>query len=705
MNTPTGTSLDITTLPALPQILTELIDACNDEESGLSTIADIVARDVTITARIIKLANSAFIGARSSFSNIQQAVSYLGIDTVRNLAISVSIHDTFRQVQSDKCFDLDRFWFHSLLTAIIAKELAILDSEGDPAEAYLTGLLHDLGRLVLWTSAPAEYGALLEKGGSVETIGGREEALTGMTHWQVSALLMQKWKLNDAIVDAVRDHDQPMNSMLEAPLLSRMVYAANLLSKHDLESGGPDEQLLSLFPHLKREDLQEIMAASLDQIHDLATALGITVKNAPLFPQHNEDVAPPIADDQEAIVPPVLHLTGALDNLLGAHSQERIIQVVEESIEILFDITTSLLFLPATEPKTWQAEPSASNRFGEAVKGFHISANSSSLLHQCAEQRSVLHSFEADTAIAPFDKRLTQLLAAEGLTVLPITSGRMVLALLVIASQQEEYSRLQQQLPSLLLLARYIAMRLQLIKLHRDHAQQLAQERTQASALLAQSVVHEINNPLAIIKNYLTLLPLRMAEKQDFQKELTIIRDEIDRIATISKQLEDLSSTSPPPPLRSVDINSVVDNTVTLFKHSIGAEKKLAIHLSTDNRIPTARTSPHHIQQILINLLKNGAEAVGRGIIMVSTSYTAPADENSPHAMHLTVEDDGPGVASELEGELFTGGFTTKRGNHHGLGLAIVKSKVTELGGDITYERPSKSGSRFVVYLPLDLKQ
>ena len=96
-------------LPSMPQVLLQLIDSCHEGEINLQEIAHIVDKDAAISAKLLQLVNSAFIGARRSFANVEQAVMYLGGDTVRNLAISISVQQVFRRVESNGLLSIDRF--------------------------------------------------------------------------------------------------------------------------------------------------------------------------------------------------------------------------------------------------------------------------------------------------------------------------------------------------------------------------------------------------------------------------------------------------------------------------------------------------------------------------------------------------------------------------------------------------------------------
>ena len=111
-------------LPSMPQVLVQLIDSCHDSNVELLAIAHIVDKDAAISAKLLQLVNSSFIGARKAFTSIEQAVVHLGVDTVRNLGISISVQQVFRRVETNGLLSIDRFWHHSYLNALLAQKIA-----------------------------------------------------------------------------------------------------------------------------------------------------------------------------------------------------------------------------------------------------------------------------------------------------------------------------------------------------------------------------------------------------------------------------------------------------------------------------------------------------------------------------------------------------------------------------------------------------
>ncbi len=146
-------------LPTLPEILVKLLDACDDEEVTLPEIAAIITKDPALSVKVLQLVNSAYNGFRHTFTTIDQAVIYLGASTTKNLAISTSIHQVFKEkkIRDSKLFNTGVFWHHSLLCATIAKRLASLSYNCNPDEAYLAGLLHDCGKILLASTFPDSF--------------------------------------------------------------------------------------------------------------------------------------------------------------------------------------------------------------------------------------------------------------------------------------------------------------------------------------------------------------------------------------------------------------------------------------------------------------------------------------------------------------------------------------------------------------------
>ena len=150
-------------LPTLPHILVKLISACNEDEVNMLEVSKLVEKDPSLSSKILKLVNSASYGLPKKIESIQHSISYLGTGTIKNIAIGSSVHQAFQPPKGNGLFNLKIFWWHSLRCAVLARLIAKEINYKNPEEAFLTGLLHDIGRLVLWANYPDEYLDLLDK--------------------------------------------------------------------------------------------------------------------------------------------------------------------------------------------------------------------------------------------------------------------------------------------------------------------------------------------------------------------------------------------------------------------------------------------------------------------------------------------------------------------------------------------------------------
>ena len=132
-------------LPSLPHILVKLIEACNSEPDTIKEISKIINKDVSLSARLLRLVNSVYYGLPTRVTGVDHALLLLGTNAVKNIAISASVFQAFDQAKDSSVFRLKLFWWHSLMCATLGKLIAVKTSYPAPDEAFLSGLLHDIG--------------------------------------------------------------------------------------------------------------------------------------------------------------------------------------------------------------------------------------------------------------------------------------------------------------------------------------------------------------------------------------------------------------------------------------------------------------------------------------------------------------------------------------------------------------------------------
>lgn len=189
-------------LPPLPLVVQRLLSIVDDGTSSAKDVTRVLASDQALAAKVLKLVNSSFYGFSKEISTITRAVVILGFSAVRNLAIGLSAADVLKHARGD--IDWDGFWSHGLASAAGAQALAKRTGYPEPEEAFIAGLLHDIGHFVMSITLPEEYGELLK-----DTDGNLLELETermGMTHCEVGIRLLEHWKLPQPLCRTARFH-------------------------------------------------------------------------------------------------------------------------------------------------------------------------------------------------------------------------------------------------------------------------------------------------------------------------------------------------------------------------------------------------------------------------------------------------------------------------------------------------------------------
>jgi HD-like signal output (HDOD) protein/ActR/RegA family two-component response regulator len=197
------------TLPSAPTLYHDLTAELRSADPSLGRVSGIVRRDPGMSAKLLQMVNSAFFGLRRRVTDVHQAVTLLGTDTIAALALSVHVFAT-ANIPATLRTHFDAMWNRALTVATTSKEL-MTHADIDPRvadEAFLGGLLHDCGKLVLITNFADEYRAMLEAGGDWQS----EAARFGADHAAIGAHLLSLWGLPDTIVEAVAFHHRPMES-------------------------------------------------------------------------------------------------------------------------------------------------------------------------------------------------------------------------------------------------------------------------------------------------------------------------------------------------------------------------------------------------------------------------------------------------------------------------------------------------------------
>lgn len=194
-------------LPTLPQVAAKIMRLIDDPNTSAQDVHRVMSRDPALAGKMLKLVNSAFYGLPHKVSNLNQAIVLLGFNTIKSLALSVSVFGVFGKNRSGSKFDRDRFWRHAVGSACIYRVLARKGKVVDPETAFVAGLLHDIGKLVMDQYAAEELAKVLEEAEFRKcAFVDAERAVLSTDHSAIGGWLAEKWGFPEVLMNWVRDH-------------------------------------------------------------------------------------------------------------------------------------------------------------------------------------------------------------------------------------------------------------------------------------------------------------------------------------------------------------------------------------------------------------------------------------------------------------------------------------------------------------------
>ncbi|MDP3029522.1 MAG: HDOD domain-containing protein [Deltaproteobacteria bacterium] len=208
---------------------------------AVNKITEIVGLDQSLTAKILRLVNSSFYGFQGKISSLSQAIVLLGFNTVRNVILSVSVLRAFYSDKGCKVFDLGKFWEHSVGTAFVAKNLAEHIKFKEPEDAFIGGLLHDIGRVFILQSLRPEMEKIIALMLEEDlTMREAEEKVLDADHAWIGYVMAKNWHFPPVLCSAIGYHHAP-NGKDEEFLLASIIHLADIICRGmDLGCGGDD---------------------------------------------------------------------------------------------------------------------------------------------------------------------------------------------------------------------------------------------------------------------------------------------------------------------------------------------------------------------------------------------------------------------------------------------------------------------------------
>lgn len=252
-------------LSSLPQTLAEVVRVIKDENSSASDLGEVLKHDPALATKILRVVNSPVYGSSREITTMTQAVMTLGMRAVSALALSTSVYDIAGKWEGT--IDRSRFWRHSLEVAIGCREIAAAIGMECPEEAFIAGLIHDIGLLIVEKSFPEKFGRIWQRVESGENVFELADQAWGTNHARIGRFLFEQWNLPDSICEAIghfHNEFSPGNKD-EDFRLAQIISLSNLLSRFTITAAKPHlsgdnekKQIICCNLDLDPEKLQEI---------------------------------------------------------------------------------------------------------------------------------------------------------------------------------------------------------------------------------------------------------------------------------------------------------------------------------------------------------------------------------------------------------------------------------------------------------------
>lgn len=677
----------------MPQILIKLIEHLQADDLGMPELAALIANDAGMTSKILAVANSSAYHRTTRAVGLEHSLVALGTDVINTLVISESVFQTFNSFPHSGSTDLRGFWKNSLTAAVVARDLAKRMEYAQLEEAYLAGLLHNVGRLALLATAPKEY-AFNFTARDDEDLCAVEQRTLQITHAEAGAWLIERWHLDSFLADSVLYHHEPSARLESAHPLIRIVRLAHLMATHE-----PDDLAIADAARLcglEMHDVDAIGADAASQVEKSAAHLGIELAGAddiPTPPAYAPPTLDPVRQRLSEEVRNLVLVSEVGQSFARQQGENGLLESMTRSARILFDFDNTVILL---ENPTGHALVGMPTGEQQRIAEFSIPLQRGGVVAEAALERRLAFVKRDAQSLGLAEEQLFRMLGTDSLVCLPLVSGGRCLGVMIGGLAAWQVPSCQKRERFMQAFGTQAASALEAALSERGHARRqlahVAEEYREAS----RRVVHEVNNPLSIIKNYLSVLDGKLAKREPVVGEMSILNEEIDRVGQLINGLADLQPTEA---ARATNVSRVVDDVLRLFRATEFVPPGVQILVGMHDDAAEVEGDADILKQILVNLVKNAVEALGASG-RIEIANRGHVNRDRALYVELVVSDNGPGLSPEVLANLFSAVRSTKEGEHHGLGLSIVHSLVKKINGLITC-RSGHGGTTFEILLPV----
>jgi HD-like signal output (HDOD) protein/nitrogen-specific signal transduction histidine kinase len=697
-------------VPSPPQVLLRLLQMVDDDRTTMAELASLVKQDAGLCARVLATANSPALRRGNQLGNLENCLVTLGTRLVRSIATCLSVQSMFDRHSGSVPVDLAAFWSHSLLVAELAHDLAVAADYANPDEAYLAGLLHDIGELILLSAIGEPYAHLLASCEDESILPALETAQFGAHHGEIGTWLVDQWQLDSLFADGILFHHHPANQITTAATLPKLVWLAHALATCDAVT----PELIGLADQVICAGSGNKLGALRDQSEQkmcvIAEGLGFSPPDRmvggrtwglPLVKlPHQWKSHGGAEDDIAAIIGGMALMQPLQQNLFTLDCDAEVLLSLRESARILFDLNRLAFLL--SDPVSGQLSGSSIGGQPAVFRHAEIPAKAPcSLAAAASVEQDIRSSFDGrePSPAALIDMQFARAFASEGLLCVPMLGRNRTIGVMVCGLSAGQHARLSRRLPWLLNFGRIAAVSLESLQEAQAYRQQAERDASKRFSQQARRVVHEAGNPLGIIKSYLKILDGKLPDEVDVRQELAVLTEEIDRVANIVQHMSEIPETQPLS--GSVDVGALVRELLVLYGDPLFRVRSIQLDAIIPDVATPVAIDRNSLKQILLNFWKNASEALTMGQ-RFSIEVRDNVVHNGAQCVELRMEDNGPGLPLAAQRVLHriekprVEDLQSKRG----LGLSIVGALIEKLGIPLTCRSQDGEGASITLLLP-----
>jgi signal transduction histidine kinase/HD-like signal output (HDOD) protein len=687
-------------LPSLPDALLCSLEICARDSTPMAEVAYAVRLDVALAARVLDAAFGS--GAkRQRFPLFVHVLDTLGQDVIKTLVVSAAVQQVFQPPSAAQLDDLQQFHRESLRCAFYAEAIAEKAAYPVPDEAYFTGLLHNLGKLSLTAMRGAEYRQISHLASNDAELIVLEQERLGFSNVQETERLTRRWAVNSFIADAVHYQHDPISRVATAHSLVKILHLARaMMAARDVTSAAMMDHAQAFFG-FKAQDMTDIEQAASAQLREALQFLDLPFEKTK---------AVNAEDNIAAQNHKTLRLANAVRDLTvlatlssstsGAHEPAMLNKTLRQYLQIELGFSNAIFFAHDVAHKCLRGlagvdQPDIINEITIPLEG------ASSLIKHSVKLNRPYHTFGMSEGLGQsiLDEQIARLLDNDGFLALPLVSRGEMLGAFAVGLSQSELPQLDEKMRRMTLFANEAAAALHFSIKQSGLLAFVSPEQNLAAQSRVRKVLHEVNNPLGIIKNYIKILQLKMPKSDPSQFGLEVINEEIDRIGHIVRSLADAKSTTKQT-IDDVNINHVVIDLMQITHEQLFASDRIRLRTDLDHSIRLVACDRNQLKQVLLNLMKNAAEAMAMQGGELTVATCSATNTSGVHSVRVSVSDNGPGIPEAILARLFRPVTSTKGEGHAGLGLSIVHELVVGMGGSISAKSNADSGTCFDILLP-----